>query len=152
MGRRSAAGHRQRLVLGRFRGQDPGVDRPSGHRLVAHRRRRQAAAGQPRGRRGRALPGRPQQLLQRRHQVARRRLLPREALHLRGQRTAPRLRPLARPHHRPVITTTTTTTTNNNNNKTRPKKNKQTNKQTKKSKKTRKNTKKPQKNETTKKT
>merc|ERR1712200_317711 len=95
---------------------------------VAHRRRRQAAAGQPRGRRGRALPGRPQQLLQRRHQVARRRLLPREALHLRGQRTAPRLRPLARPHHRPVITTTTTTTTDNNNNKTRPKK-KQTNKQ-----------------------
>lgn len=46
----------------------------------------------------------PQQLLQRRHQVARRGLPPREAVRLRGQRRAAQLRALAQPRPAPMST------------------------------------------------
>lgn len=48
------------------------------------------------------MPVDPEQLLQRRHQVARRGLSPREALRLRGQRRAAELRALAQPLAAPV--------------------------------------------------
>ena len=57
----------------------------------------EAAAGQPRGRR--VVHGGPQQLLRRRHQVARRRLQPREAHRLRGRRGTPQLRQADLPQH-----------------------------------------------------
>ena len=46
--------------------------------------------------------GDPEQLLQRRHQVARRRLPPREAVRVRGQRRAAQLRALAQPRPPPM--------------------------------------------------
>lgn len=48
------------------------------------------------------MPCHPQQLLQRRREVARRGLPPRETLRLRGQRRAPQLRALAQPRPPPM--------------------------------------------------
>lgn len=48
------------------------------------------------------MPGDPQQLLQRRREVARRGLPPRQALRVRGQRRAAQLRALAQPRPAPL--------------------------------------------------
>ena len=72
---------------------------------VPHWRLQLPAAGQPRvprERQRRGVPGHPQQLLQRRHQVARRGLQPPQALGLRGLRPAPPVRPLQLRHQHPL--------------------------------------------------
>nr|XP_027213187.1 uncharacterized protein LOC113806270 [Penaeus vannamei] len=62
-----------------------------GSELVSHRREWSSTTRQPRAR-GREVPGGSQQLLQRRRQVARHRLPPRQGHHLRAQSPSPRMR------------------------------------------------------------
>lgn len=85
---------------------EPGAQRVELQPVVVHRAQEAAPAGQRRVRHqpdDRVLPVDPQQRLQRRHRVARRRLLPREARRLRGLRGAAQLRRGHEPRHQVVI-------------------------------------------------
>lgn len=100
---------RLRLVLVREPREDPTDQQDSGRLglqpLVPDGPQEAAAAGQ-RGirhqRHQRVVPLHPEQRVQRRHRLARRRLLPREARRLRGLGRAPQLRGVHEPRHPPV--------------------------------------------------